>query len=215
VDRRATVLLSLLALTLIGCARVPVEFREPVPASELPRLERELGVRIVGYQSKHPGIDTTLTIGGGVEPGQTLEEALDDTRHATLRWRAHRRAPPGDDATRERARADLEAQIAHLERHGLLIHLIYVEGPVDALRARARTCSWRQRYADAPLLEREDLKSLGLTAYLRFAERTQRNAVTLEMSCGRARKHGVDHVFLRERLHTRSGVDSIADRCEV
>ncbi len=136
VDRRGTVLLSLVALTLVGCARLPIEFREAIPASELPRLERELGVRIVGYQSKHPGIDTTLTIGGGVEPGQTLEAALAETRRATLEWSVHRRPPPGDPKESERARADLDAQIAHLERHGLLIHLIYVDGPVDALRAR-------------------------------------------------------------------------------
>jgi hypothetical protein len=212
---RATVLLSLLALTLIGCARVPVEFRDPVPASELPRLERELGVRIVGYQSKHPGIDTTLTIGGGVERGQTLAEALDDTRDATLRWSAHRRAPPGDDATRERARADLEAQIAHFERHGLLIHLIYVDGPLDALRARAHPLVAPSARRDAPLLEREDLESLGLTAHLRVAERTQRHAIAPKVPGGRARQHGVDLVFLRERFHTRSGVDRIADRREV
>jgi hypothetical protein len=134
--RRGSVLLSLVALTLVACARTPVEFREAIPASELPRLERELGVRIVGYQSKHPGIDTTLTIGGGVEPGQTLEAALEETRRATLEWSAHLRPPPGDPGERERARADLDAQIAHLEQHGLLIHLIYVDGPVDALRAR-------------------------------------------------------------------------------
>ena len=96
-----------------------------------------MGVRIVGYQSKHPGMDTTLTIGGGVEPGQTLEEALEDTRRAALQWSANRRPPPGDDGARQRAQADLEAQIVHLERHGLLIYLIYVEGPVDALRVRA------------------------------------------------------------------------------
>ena len=136
VDRRGTVLLSLVALTLVGCGRLPIEFREAIPASELPRLERELGVRIVGYQSKHPGIDTTLTIGGGVEPGQTVEAALEETRRATLAWSAHRRRPPGDPKERERDRADLDAQIAHLERHGLLIHLIYVDGPIDALRAR-------------------------------------------------------------------------------
>lgn len=129
--------MSLVALTLTACARVSVEFREPVPASELPRVERELGVRIVGFQSKHPGRDTTLTIGGGVEPGQTLEDALDDTRRATLRWSSIRQPPSGDDAARRRARADLDAQIAHFERHGLLIHLIYVDGPLDALRARA------------------------------------------------------------------------------
>jgi len=136
VDRRGTVLVSLVALTLVGCARIPVEFREAIAASELPRLERELGVRIVGYQSEHPGIDTTLTIGGGVEPGQTLGAALEETRRATLVWSARRRPPPGDRGERERARADLDAQIAHLERHGLLIHLVYVDGPVDALRAR-------------------------------------------------------------------------------
>jgi hypothetical protein len=136
VDRRGTVLLSVVALMLVGCARIPIEFSEAIAASELPRLERELGVRIVGYQSKHPGIDTTLTIGGGVEPGQTLEAALEETRRATLKWSAHRRPPPGDPGERESARADLDAQIAHLERHGLLIHLIYVDGPVDALRAR-------------------------------------------------------------------------------
>ena len=131
------VTLSLVALTLVGCGRIPIEFREAIPASELPRLERELGVRIVGYQSKHPGIDTTLTIGGGVEPGETLEAALDETRRATLEWSAHRRPQPkGDPGERERVRGDLDAQIAHLERHGLLIHLIYVDGPVDALRAR-------------------------------------------------------------------------------
>ena len=135
-DRRGTVLLSLVALTLVGCGRLPIEFREAIPASELPRLERELGVRIVGYQSKHPGIATTLTIGGGVEPGQTLEAALEATRRTTLVWSAHRRLLKGDPGERERARADLDAQIAHLERHGLLIYLIYVDGPVDALRAR-------------------------------------------------------------------------------
>jgi hypothetical protein len=137
VDRRGTVLLSLAALTLVACARIPIEFREAIAASELPRLEGELGVRIVGFQSKHPGIDTTLTIGGGVEPGQTLEAALEETRRATLEWSAHRRPPPkGDLVERERVSADLDAQLAHLERHGLLIYLIYVDGPVDALRAR-------------------------------------------------------------------------------
>ena len=136
VDRPGTVVLSLVALTLVGCARLPIELREAIPASELPRLERELGVRIVGYQSKHPGIDTTLTIGDGVEPGQMLEAALEETRRATLEWSARRRSPPGDPGKSERARADLDAQIAHLERHGLLIHLIYVDGPIDALRAR-------------------------------------------------------------------------------
>jgi hypothetical protein len=137
VGRPSTVLLSLVALTLVGCARIPVELREAIAASELPRLERELGVRILGYQSKHPGIDTTLTIGDGVDPGQTLEAALEETRRTTLEWSARRRPPPGDPGERERARADLEAQIAHLERHGLLIYLIYVDGPIDALRARA------------------------------------------------------------------------------
>ena len=137
VHRRATVMFSLLALTLAACGRVPVEFREPVPASELPRVERELGVRIVGFQSRHPGIDTTLTIGGGVEPGQTLEEALDETRRATLRWSAHRRQPPGEDDARQRTHEDLESQITHFERHGLLIYLVYVDGPLDAMRARA------------------------------------------------------------------------------
>jgi hypothetical protein len=132
-DRRGILLLSLVALALVGCSRIPLELREAIRGSELPRLQRELGVRIVGYQSKHPGIDTTLTIGDGVEPGQTLDAALEETRRATLEWSAHRRPPPGDPG--ERARADLEAQIAHLERHGLLIHLIYVDGPVDALRA--------------------------------------------------------------------------------
>ena len=136
VDRRGTVLVSLAALTLVGCARIPIELREAIAASELPRVERELGVRIVGYQSKHPGIDTTLTIGDGVEPGQTLEAALEETRRATLEWSARRRPPPSGPGERERARADLDAQIAHLERHGLLIYLIYVDGPVDALRAR-------------------------------------------------------------------------------
>jgi hypothetical protein len=136
VERRGTVLLSLVALTFVGCGRLPIEFREAIAASELPRVERQLGVRIVGYQSKHQGTDTTLTIGGSVEPGQTLEASLEETRRATLEWSAQRRPPPGDPGERERARADLDAQIAHLERHGLLIHLIYVDGPVDALRAR-------------------------------------------------------------------------------
>jgi hypothetical protein len=135
VDRRGALVLSLLALALVGC-RIPIEFREAIPASELPRLERELGVRIVGYQSKHPGIDTTLTIGDGVEPGQTLEAALEETRRAMLEWSTHRRSPPGDSKDLERHREDLHAQIAHFERYGLLIYLIYVDGPIDALRAR-------------------------------------------------------------------------------
>jgi hypothetical protein len=135
VDRRGALVLSLLALALVGC-RIPIEFHEAIPASELPRLERELGVRIAGYQSRHPGTATTLTIGGGVEPGESLETALEKTRRATLEWGAHRPFPPVDPQTLVRLREDRDAQIAHLERHGLLIYLIDVDGPIEALRAR-------------------------------------------------------------------------------
>jgi hypothetical protein len=119
------------ALVLASCGRVSGELREPLPLQELPRLERELGVAIVGFQHEHPGTATTLTVGGGREPGEGWPKAIERHRAANAHWARMRLSMwaerAGSDAAAQRALEDRRAQIRHLEEHGALIRRIYFE----------------------------------------------------------------------------------------
>jgi hypothetical protein len=131
----------IVGLLLASCGRTSLELREPIPLERLPALEAELGVRIVGFQHRHPGTHTTLTVGDGREPGETWEMAIERHRRTNVEWARIREehlmqteaSGAGPD---ERALDDFRAQVRHLEAHGALVYLIYVEGPLEALRAR-------------------------------------------------------------------------------
>lgn len=120
------------ALLLASCGRVSGELREPLLLRELPRLERELGVAIIGFQHEHPGTETTLTVGDGREPGESWAATITRHRAANAQWAATSvsqwTARAGSDgAAAQRALEDRRAQIRHLEEHGALVRRIYFE----------------------------------------------------------------------------------------
>lgn len=132
---RPIVLLAL-AILLTGCGRIALELREPVALEELPALEAELGVAIVGFQHRHPGTLTTLTIGGGREPGESWEQAIERHHRANEEWARERAQHPPRGPLADERLEDFRAQLRHLQEHGAMVDLIYVAGPLEALRAR-------------------------------------------------------------------------------
>lgn len=139
---RPVVLMALSLLLLASCSRrISFELREPVALEDLPALEAELGVAIVGFQHRHPGTLTTLTIGGGREPGESWEQAIERHVRANEEWARLRREgtqarAAAGNAPDDRTALDFEAQVRHLREHGARVDLIYVAGPLEALRAR-------------------------------------------------------------------------------